>query len=198
MTQGGVAALSSAVGFTADELALNRAGRLSDRQRDTLATVRRSGRTGSVVMAGFLLAFIVVIAVVVLPKLNDHRRGSSQVPIVPIVAAVLGLVVVVFALSALRLRRRLNRLTAGSVLRAEGPAHTRVHRLGGNVPDVGTAPIYGGGVRYELTIGAATFFVAGPAVLEAFSGGAAVYRAYYAAGGGHSVYNRLLSVERIS
>ena len=41
-----------------------------------------------------------------------------------------------------------------------------------------------------------TFFVAGQRVLDAFAGGG-VYRAYYAAGGGHAVMNRLLSAERI-
>ena len=103
-------------------------------------------------------------------------------------------VTIVIGLLLLRLRRRLNRLASGAVLRVEGPVRTRAHHLGGNISDAG--PIYGGGVRYELTIGPTTFFVAGPQVLGAFDS-AAIYRAYYAAGGGHAVYNWLLSAEQI-
>ncbi len=65
--------------------------------------------------------------------------------------------------------------------------------MGGNVEsDID----YGEGIRYELTVGTTTFFVAGQRVLDAFATGG-VYRAYYAAGGGHAVMNRLLSAERI-
>ena len=187
--------LGAAVGFSPDELLLNRAGKLSERQRGSLGRSRRSGRTGSLVMVAVALVFVVVIGIVVLPKLDDNQHGKSHVPIVPIAAGVLVLVVLLVGLSTLRLRRRLDRLASGAVLQVDGPVRTRVHRLGGNVGD-GSGPFYGGGVRYELTVGATTFFVAGPGVLDAFDS-AGSYRAYYATGGGHSVYNWLLSAERI-
>lgn len=194
MTDTDPARVPAAVGFSPDELALNQEGKLSDRQRAALARSRHGGRVGILIMIVLVLVFVVVIAIVVLPKINKPQHGSSQVPIVPIVAGTLAFVVLVIGLSLLRLRRRLNRLASGAVLRVDGPARTREHHLGGNVSDAG--PIYGGGVRYELTIGPTTFFVAGPRVLEAFDSGA-IYRAYYAAGGGHNVYNWLLSAEQI-
>ena len=107
--------------------------------------------------------------------------------------AVLAFVVVIFGLSLARSRRRLDRLASGRVLVVSGPVRVRAHRMRGNIEsDIE----YGEGIRYELTVGTTTFFVAGQRVLDAFATGG-VYRAYYAAGGGHAVMNRLLSAERI-
>lgn len=186
--------LGGIVGFSADELALNRAGRLSERQRVGLQRARTGGRRFLLVMLGVLAGFVVLIVVVLVPKLNKQQDDSGdKLPIVPIVAGVLALVVLLIGLSVVRSRRRLDRLASGRVLETSGPARTRARRMHGNVE---SDLDYGEGVRYELTIGVATFFVAGQRVLDAFAGGG-VYRAYYAAGGGHAVMNRLLSAERI-
>jgi hypothetical protein len=190
----GLSTIAAAVGFSPDELALNRVGRVSDRQRTRLAQMRRGGRIGLVVIGLFAIAFVVVIAVVLVPKLTKQQHGSSKVPIVPIVAGVLAFVLLVMTLSIVRSRRRLDRLASGVVHEVNGPARTRVHVLPGNVDDSGGSE--GGGTRYELTIGSTTFYVGGKHVLDAFADGG-VYRAYFATGGGHTVWNRLLSAERI-
>jgi hypothetical protein len=186
--------LGVVVGFSADELALNRAGRLSDRQRGTLQRARTGGRRYGLLMLAVLVVFVVAIVVVLVPKLNKQQQGSAEkVPVVPIVLAVLAFVVVIFGLSLARSRRRLDRLASGRVLVVSGPVRVRAHRIPGNTE--GDLE-YGGGIRYELTVGTTKFFVASQRVLDAFATGG-VYRAYYAAGGGHAVMNRLLSAERV-
>jgi uncharacterized membrane protein YhaH (DUF805 family) len=186
--------IAAVVGFNADELSLNRAGKLSDRQRSFLQRARKGGRRYGWFIIGVLVVFVVLIVVLLLPKLTKEQKGSGEdVPIVPIVLGVLAFVVLVMVLSFLRSRRRLDRLASGRVLTVTGPARGRARRMHGNIEsDIE----YGGGTRYELTIGSTTFFVAGQRVLDAFATGG-VYRAYYAAGGGHAVMNRLLSAERV-
>jgi hypothetical protein len=93
-------------------------------------------------------------------------------------------------LSIFRTKRSLSKFASGTVHAVSGPAHGRVRRLH---TDENTD--VGGGMRYELTIGATTFFVGGQAVLAAFVDGAP-YRAYYAAGHGRAM-NRLLSAEAL-
>jgi hypothetical protein len=159
-----------------------------------LQRARTGGRRYGLFVFALLIVFVVVILVVFLPKLTKQQNDTGdKVPIVPIVIGVLAFVVLLIGLSLLRSRRRLDRLASGRVLETSGPARGRARRMHGNVEsDID----YGEGLRYELTIGSTTFFVAGQRVLDAFSGGGS-YRAYYAAGGGHAVLNRLLSVERI-
>jgi hypothetical protein len=184
------------LGFSEDELALNRAGRLSNRQQAMLGKARRQGRAGLLVMLVVLLAFVGVAAAIVVPTVSK-QKDASGVSAGPIVVAALVFVLLIVGLSLLRSRRRLNRLASGRVHQAVGPAQTRVRRLRGNVEaDFGPEAYTDGANRYELTIGTTTFFVAGPQVLQAFEG-PGTYRAYFAAGGGHAVLNRLLSVERI-
>jgi hypothetical protein len=127
----------------------------------------------------------------------SSQKDASGISVTPIVVGVLVLVVLIVGASILRSRRRLNRLASGVVHNVTGPARTKARRMHGNVDaDIGPDSYLDGGVRYELTIGGTTFFVAGPHVLDAFRGGG-TYRAYFAAGGGHAVLNRLLSVERV-
>jgi hypothetical protein len=186
MMPSGLPDLAGVLGFSPDELMLNRAGRVSERQ---VALLRRSRRVGSqwLVFVGVaLVVFAVVIVAVVLPKLNTTNAGEGSVQTTPIVVGVVAFVVLIMVLSIVRTRRSLGRLASGTVYAASGPAQTRVRRLGGNEDD-------GGSLRYELTIGGATFFVGDRGVLAAFSEGAP-YRAYYAAGHGRAM-NRLLSVE---
>jgi hypothetical protein len=64
----------------------------------------------------------------------------------------------------------------------------------GNIGDGG--PDYGGGIRLDLTIGKTMFFIPSQVILGAFATGA-TYRVFYATGG-HRVYNRILSAERLS
>ena len=194
---GGEPDLGALLGFSSDELARNRVGKLSARQQGVLQTKRRSGNIGLIYVGVFAVAFAVFAGVYLIPKLNKQQHGSSKVPFGPIVFGALALVVVIMALSALRTRRRLDKLASGSVHEVVGPAKTRVHRLGGNVGDLspgGTAG-YGGGIRLELTIDKTMFFVASNAILDAFQTGA-MYRVFYATGG-HRVYNTILSAERV-
>jgi hypothetical protein len=179
--------LAGVLGFTPDELMLNRAGRVSERQLALLRRARRVGARWLVLVGLVLAAFAVVIVVVVAPKLSTKTAGEGSMQTTPIVVGVVAFVVLIMLLSILRTRRSLSRLASGAVLATSGQAQTKVRRLGGNEED------YGGGMRYELTIGSTTFFVGGRGVLAAFAEGAP-YRAYYAAGHGRAM-NRLLSAE---
>ncbi|PZS37022.1 MAG: hypothetical protein DLM58_00485 [Pseudonocardiales bacterium] len=188
------ARIGAALDFTEEELQANRAGRASERQQARLGKSRSRGLMANVVMALAAIAFVVVILVVVLPKIPKQQSDKS-VPIVPIVAGVLAFFLLVMALSFLRTRRRLTRLGDGKIQQTTGVAKTRVHRIRGNVVDSSAPGLgYGGGIRYELTIGSVRFFVPSQAVLDGFEDGC-TYRGYYA---GRGLISTLLSAEPVS
>lgn len=186
--------ISAALDFTDEELLANRAGRVSDRQQAKLSRSRRTGRIGLLVMGLVVVAFAVIILTVVVPKISRQNSDDST-PIVPIVVGVLAFMVLVMTLSITRTRRRLNRLGSGNIALVTGIAKTRARRIHGNVVDA-SAPGsgYGGGMRYELTIGSVRFIVPSQAVLDAFEDGRA-YRGYYA---GRGLISTLLSAEPIT
>jgi len=179
--------LAAAIGFSDDELALNRAGKLSPAQNDRVQHDRRLTNVVSFIPLLIIVAFVVVIAVVVLPKLSN-QKGSGSSSTAPLVIGVLVLFGVVGLISFFRLRRSMTRRASGRVSRTEGATKTRRHVIHGNVTSTGA---YGGGVRYELTIGRVRFFVPSQTVLDAFDT-ARQYRGYYV---GKGLYATLLSVE---
>jgi hypothetical protein len=184
--------IAGALGFTPDDLQANRAGRVSETQRERLAKTRRRARGATAFMGVLALAFVVVIAIVFIPKISRQDSGSDSLPVVPIIVGVLVLMLLIMGASILRTRRSLDALASGSVLQVSGPAKTKVRRMHGNVGDLqagtsGTA----GGVRFELTIGDVRFFVPSRAVLDAFVDGAP-YRGYYV---GKRIMATLLSAE---
>jgi len=182
--------LSAVLDFSADELAANRAGQLSDRQETRLRKVRSRSRGAVAVVVFVAVAFIVVAGVMLLPRLSAGRHPGSSAG-VPFVVGALILVALLVSQSAFRTRRALNHLVSGTVSRAEGIAGTRVRTMRGNVGDpVSGIPGRPGGARCELTIGGTRFFVS-PAVLAAFSDGQA-YRGYYV---GHGLHATLVSAE---
>jgi hypothetical protein len=191
--------MAGRLGFSAEDLAMNRAGRASPAQMARLQRDRKHGRLWLVFVLLFMIAFAVVVAVVVIPKVQDADDAStsgSSVPVTPIVIGVLALVLLIVLFSLLRGRRSLDRIASGQVHQVTGPASGRVRRMHGNVVDV-SAPGSGtdGGLRYELTIGDVRFFVPGQTVLDAFAEGS-TYRGYYVAGG-NRVMNVLLSAEAV-
>jgi hypothetical protein len=180
--------LAGVLGFSPDELMLNRAGRVSERQLALLRRARRVGSLWLVFVGVFVAGFVAVIVLYVLPQLNKKHAGEGSVQTTPIVVGVVALVVLIMVLSILRTKRSLTKLGSGTVQVASGPARGRVRRLHSDEnTDIG------GGLRYELTIGGTTFIVSGQSVLAGFVDGAS-YRAYYAAGHGKAM-NRLLSAE---
>lgn len=187
-------ALGRLLGFDDHELALNRAGQVSPRQAEALRVASRSGSRYLVFVLLFMVAFVAVVLAVVVPKAT-HKTGSSSANVTPIIVGVLALCALIVGWSMVRTRNRLRRLASGVVLTVSGPARTKARRMRGNV-NLDTGGDYGGGMRYELSIGATTFFVRDPDVLAAFADGG-TFRAYYVAGGGHAVMNRLLSIEPI-
>ena len=194
---GGHGDLGAVLGFSADELERNRAGQVSERQRGTLQKMRRGGLQWLIVMAVVAIGFGIYAGVYLIPKLNKQQHGTSKLPYGAIVYGALALVVLIIALSVFRTRRRLGRLASGTVHEVVGPAKTRVHRIAGNVGDIsGGGGDYGGGIRLELTIGKTMFFIPSQEILNAFVAGA-TYRVFYATGG-HRVYNRVLSAERLA
>jgi hypothetical protein len=186
--------MGTTLDFTDEELGINRAGRVSERQQTRLGRSRKTGRIALVVMGLLVVAFIVIIATVVLPKITKQNSDKS-VPIVPIVVAVLAFVVLVMGLSIARTRRRLNRLTTGKAQQTTGAAKTRARRMHGNVVDVDAPGMgYGGGMRYELTIGSVRFIVPSQAVLDVFEDGR-MYHGYYV---GRGMMSMLLSAEPVT
>lgn len=172
--------------FSAEELALNRQGHLSPAQQARVKRSRRWGTVLSLVIAVVVVAFLVVLALHEIPQISNEKGSSSEVPLV---AGVLALMALVAITGVFRSRRQFNRYASGRVATVEGVVKARVRRMRGNVGGIG-AP-YGGGVRYELTIGKTRFFVASRAVLDAFEPGRR-YRGYYA---GKGLISTLLSAE---
>jgi hypothetical protein len=184
-------AIALALGFSPADLAANRAGRLSPAQAQRMRKYRTIGRAGASVVGLIALAFIGVIAFVILPQVS-HEKGQGSSSAVPIVIGVAAAIALIMTTSFLRTRRSLNRLVTGQVERAEGAAATRVHRIHGNVGDLpGGVPPHGGGDRYELTIGGIRFIVKSRAVLSAFQDGQQ-YCGYYV---GQGLMATLLSAE---
>jgi uncharacterized membrane protein YhaH (DUF805 family) len=170
--------LAGRLGFSAADLAMNRAGRASPAQLARLQRDRKHGRWWLVFVLLFLVAFVGVVAFVMIPRLKDaDTESSSSVPIVPIVIGVLAFVVLLMTFSLLRSRRSLDRIASGTVHQVTGPASGRTRRMHGNVADP-SAPGsgYGGGLRHELTVGGVRFFVSGKAVLDAFVDGRPIGR----------------------
>jgi hypothetical protein len=169
--------LSAVLDFSADELAANRAGQLSARQVAQLRKSRSRSKVALGVAGLVTAAFIVAVAVTLLPRLSSGSRPGSSAE-VPYVIGALILVALLMSQSAFRTGRALNHMVSGTVSRVEGAASTRVRRMGGNVGDPqGGIPGRPGGSRCELMIGGTRFLVS-PAVLAAFTDGQ-IYRGYY-------------------
>lgn len=183
--------LAEALSFTEEEIAANRSGRLSEAQRERMKSSRSRGRAGTVVMGVVVVAFIAVIAIVLLPKLSIQTGPGSSTSVVAAIGA-LAFILVVMSISIRRTRRSLDKLVPAQVERIEGVTTTREHQIRGNVGDPSSGMIgYGGGVRYEVTIGNVRFFVRSKAVLDAFDDGRN-YRGYYV---GKWIMATLLSAE---
>jgi uncharacterized integral membrane protein len=190
----GTPALGAALGFSAEELELNRSGRLSAAQNARLQSDRRKATVRSVVVGLLFLVIFGVIAAIVIPQISKEKtQGSSSE--VPIVIGVLAFMVFVLLLSLIRTRISYARRASGRVDRVEGVAKTRVHRVRGNVGDPSSGWVgYGGGIRYELKIGGHMFFLPSRDVLHAFEAGQS-YRGFYV--GKRRTTATLLSVEPI-
>ncbi len=170
--------LSAVLDFTQDDLAANRAGRLSARQAARLRRIRSWSRIAIVGVLVLAVGLVVVDVVVVLgPQLSSARQQGASYA-VPVVIGALALVVLLVGQSVLRTSRAMHAMVAGAVSSVDGLASTRVRRMRGNIGDP-QAGISGrpGGPTCELTIGRIRFFVS-PAVLAAFNDGQS-YRGYY-------------------
>lgn len=182
--------LPIALDFDDVDLAANRSGVLSERQRERMARLRSRGRSGTVVLAGVVLAVLLLAGLLVVARLSNTAVSGSS-PGVPIALGVLGLIALSVAWSIVRTRRALDRFT-GAVLQVTGPARTRTRRIRGSVANPsGSATGFGGAPRYVLIIGERRFVVASSSVLEAFEDGDP-YCGYYV---GRGIMTRLLSAE---
>ena len=122
--------LSAVLDFSADELAVNRAGQLSDRQEARLRTVRSRSSGALLVVVFVTVAFIVVAGVMVASRHSGGKRPGSAGE-VPYVVGALLLVALLVSQSVFRTRRALNQMVSGPVSRAEGIARNRgAHRWG--------------------------------------------------------------------
>jgi uncharacterized integral membrane protein len=164
-------ALQAAFNFTPADLPDNRAGKLSPTQQARMSVTKGRGQIVNIVMGVIFIAFIVVIAVVVLPQVTASQDPNSSAVPSWIIVLVIAVVVGIIALSFLRTRRKLTNLT-GEVLTVEGVANTRARAFAGE----DTVDMI-----FRLSIGKMTFAVPGPQQLDAFEDGK-TYRGYYVKG----------------
>ena len=139
--------LPEALGFSADELAANRAGELSDRQLAMLreSRARQRARSGGRTRTAAITAAVVVVlvAAAVLPRLaGSHGKSSADVPF--LVAAVI-LIALLMWRSAARAGSSVSQLGGGAVSQAEGVAKTRRPGGGQAATAAGPAPAAGPG-----------------------------------------------------
>lgn len=191
MDPGSGTGLGAAIGFSAEELAANRAGELSSRQLAELraSRARQRERSGSRARTLTITAAIVVVlvAAAVLPRLTGSNGKSSAA--LPFVAVAVILVALLLWRSAARAGQSVGQLAGGPVSQAEGVAKTR-RPVGTGA--AATAAWPGQDARCELSIGGTRFLVT-ETVLAAFTHGRA-YRAYYV---GHGPHATILSAEQI-
>ena len=166
-------ALQAALDFTDDDLAANRAGRLSPAQQTRMGKTQGQGQIANIVFGIVFVVVLAVIAFIVLPPLfAPQPANSSAVPpgiIVLVIVVVLGII----GLSFLRTRRKLRGVT-GAVLAVEGEAKGNVKATG----NVDQADLM---MMYRLKVGSVTFALHSADQVAAFRDGAR-YRAYYVKG----------------
>ena len=186
--------LGEALGFSADELAANRAGELSGRQLMMLreSRARQRQRSGGRARALTITAAIVVVlvAAAVLPRLaGSNGKSSGSLPFVAVAVILIGLLM---WRSAARAGQSVGPLTGGAVSQAEGVAKTRRHGGPAGTAGHSAAPGSDQAARCELSIGGTRFLVT-EAVLAAFTDGRA-YRVYYV---GQGLRATIVSAEQI-
>lgn len=165
------AALEAALGFTADDLTSNRAGKLSPTQQATMTVKRGQSQVVNLVMAGIFVAFLVVIAIFVLPPLLAPQPATSSAVPAPIIIGVIAVVALIIALTTVRSRRKFTQLN-GAVFSAEGVVKTRAGAFG-DANQLGST-----GMIYRVKIGSSTFAVSNQSQVDAFDDGK-TYRGYY-------------------
>lgn len=162
-------ALQAALDFTPDDLVANRAGRLSPSQQARMTKAQGQGRVFTIIMAVVIVVIIVVIAATVLPSVLAPQASGSSAISPGIIIAVIVVVAAIMALSLLRTRRGMTRLT-GPVLSVTGIVHTSARGFEDET--------VGGGAVFRVKVGNVSFPVMGPAQVDAFEYGKN-YRAYY-------------------
>ena len=157
--------LEAALGFSGDELALNRQGRVSDRQQAMLTRAKKTVNVFSI--------FVIVVAVVFVGiGVVVASSGSSEL-VLPIAGAVL-LVGLIMGFSIRRTVRAASRVATARIQHAEGLVAHRVVKLHGNVDD----PSSMGGVRYEIEVGGERLVVLSEAAMNSFVEGSP-YRVHF-------------------
>jgi uncharacterized protein (UPF0333 family) len=167
------AALQAALNFTDDDLAANRAGKLSPTQQARMTKMQGQGQIANIVFGIVFVVILVVIGIFVLPPLfAPQPEHSSAIPpgIIILVAVV---VVGIMGFSFLRTRRKL-RGVSGAVLMTEGDAKPNI-RGTGNMDDGGVM------MMYRVKVGSVTFALQRADQVSAFHDGMR-YRAYYVKG----------------
>jgi preprotein translocase subunit SecG len=170
--------LQSALGFTADDLVANQAGRLSATQQSYMNVQSKRGKSFNLVMVGVFVAFVAIIVAVVLPKMNsnstDSSSGSSSAVPPWIIVAVIALVALIMLRTFLKTARGMGNIATGAVQSVEGPARTKAVARG-NVDQMTVMPVY------RLKVGKVTFPLKSAKQLGGFDDGVA-YRCYYVKG----------------
>ena len=150
--------LGEALGFGADDLALNDDGRLSATQEAMVVRQLRRSRRWTIVAAVVVLGTVGALTAVALVAAGDNRSGGM----VAAFAGVCGVTVAAFALSVLVGHRRSRDLRRRTISTANGPVSTRVVRMHSNT---------GGLDRFELDIGSTRILLSTRRQLDAFTDG---------------------------
>jgi hypothetical protein len=147
--------LEATLGFSGDELSLNRQGRVSDRQQGLLTRAKKTVNVFSV--------FVIVVMVVFVCVAVAIAASSSSELVLPIAATIV-FVGLVMGLSIRRTVRAGARVATARIQHAEGPVAHRVVKLHGNVDD----PTSMGSVRYEIEVGGERLVVPTEAAMNSF------------------------------
>ena len=159
--------LQSNLGFTAEELALNQQGKVSDRQQSLLGRANKMANVFSRVMILIVVGFIVVGG-------GIAATSSTSSETAPYIAGALAVVALVMFLSIRRTLSASARLVTANVRHVEGPARHRVVKFGESVDNPGMT----GGVRFDIQVGDQRLTCPTQGAMESFTEGA-LYRVHY-------------------
>lgn len=166
--------LAQALEFSQEDLALNKAGSISDRQKEVVAQIMRwryGSRSCAILVFLISLGVLWVVGFSLLREEMITPASQNQLSIIYTSWLAVGGVIVAAFLSFLWIdRSRANDLRQGNVKTVEGPAALDIRELKG-------ARLYG--VKaYYVSVGGIEFQLADKKQYEAFEAGRA-YRFYY-------------------
>lgn len=166
--------LAEKLEFAPEELAINKAGLMSERQQKVLRTtvqLRRASRSFAIVFFLLSLGVLWIVGYSLMQEEQDSLKSSVQYNLIVAVWISVGIVLaVIFGVFIWLDRSRAAELRAGIISVAEGPAHLSMKEIKG-------ARMYGMLAHY-ISVGGVEFQLLGAKQYSAFDQGSK-YRIFY-------------------